>query len=450
MARVPALLLGMLLGLSLAGPVSAALLSMEINGVITPATADEVEGLLDAARTRGAEAVLLLLSTPGGSADATERILTAIEGSPASGPPVPVIAYVPPGSRAFSAGAFLLLGSHVAAMAEGTATGAATPIAFGAEGVSPVERKVVNAFAARMRGLAELRGRNATAAEKFVSEGASLTAKEAVAQGLVDLVAPDQAALLKSLNGREVRVAGQNITLRTEGVPVEHRSPGLRVRALGVLGDPQVSSLLLLLGILALIFGLSSPGGLFPEVGGAIAILLALYGLGVIGASGVSFLLLLIGVALLVAEIFIAGTHGALLVGGLISIAFGLLFLPRSPASAPAPTGFFASPDWWYTFLAMVVATTTLVGGFFAFGLTRALQLRRKRATTGEEGLVGEEGEVATPLEPEGQVKLQGELWQARLQNGGGASGSGGPLVPGEKVVVVGRKGLTLLVRRKD
>ncbi len=439
-SAAPVLLGAALLVLSVAAPASAAILSAEVDGVITPATADEVGGLLDAARTRGAEAVLLLLNTPGGSADATERMLTAIEQSP-----VPVIAYVPPGARAFSAGAFLLLGSHVAAMSEGTATGAATPVAIGAEGVSPVERKVVNAFAARMRGLAELRGRNATVAEQFVSEGTSLTAKEAASRGLVDIVAPDQAALLKALNGRGVRVAGQNVTLRTDGVAVEYRPPGLRTRALGVLGDPQVASLLLLLGILALIFGLSSPGGMFPEVGGAIAILLALYGLGVIGASGASVLLLLAGVALIVAELFIGGTHGALLAGGLVSIALGLLFLPRAPGIAPAPTGFFASPEWWGAFLWTTVAATALVGGFFGFALTRALQLRRKAATTGEEELIGAVAEVATPLAPggpEGQVNLRGELWRARLD-------SGEPAGAGARVKVLKREGLTLVVKKE-
>jgi membrane-bound serine protease (ClpP class) len=434
-----ALLLGALLVLALGTPPAAAtILSTEISGVITPATAEELEGLLETARARNAEALLLLLNTPGGSADATERMLTALERST-----VPVVAYVPPGSRAFSAGAFLLLGSHVAAMAEGTATGAATPVAFSSEGVSAVEKKVVNAFAARMRGLAELRGRNATAAEAFVSEGSSLTAREALGRGLVDFVASDGAALLKVLDGRTVRAGGQNATLRTEGVAVEHHAPGLRARALAVLGDPQVASLLLMLGILALIFGLSNPGGIFPEVGGAIAILLALYGLGVVGASGASVLLLVVGVALLVAEIFIAGTHGALLAGGLISITLGLLFIPRAPGAAPGPTGFFASPEWWHTFLWTTVAATALVGAFFGFALTRALQLRRKRATTGEEELLGAEAEAATPLEPEGQVKLHGELWQARLQEGQRHAAAG------ERVVVEGRKGLTLLVRRK-
>lgn len=438
MARIAASLFVALLGLSLAGPAAAAVLSTEVSGVITPATADEVERLLDTARARGAEAVLLVLNTPGGSADATERMLTVIESSP-----IPVVAYVPPGARAFSAGAFLLLGSHAAAMAEGTATGAATPIAIGAGGVSPVERKIVNAFAARMRGLAELRGRNATAAERFVSEGYSLTAREASAQGLVDLLAPDEASLLRALDGRTMRVAGQNVTLHTAGVPVEPHPPGLRSRVLGVLGDPQVASLLLMLGILALILGLSHPGGLIPEVGGAVAVLLALYGLGVIGASGTSVLLLLVGVALLVAELFTGGTHGALLAGGLVSITLGLLFLPRAPAAAPAPTGFFASPDWWHTFLLTVVAATALVGGLFGFALTRALQLRRMKATTGEEELMGADAEVATALSPEGQIKIRGELWQAR------AAETGEPLAPGAKVVVVGREGLTLLVRKR-
>lgn len=431
--------LALLAFILVAGHAAASILSTEVSGVITPATADEVGGLLAAARVRGSEAVLLVLNTPGGSADATEKMLSAIEESG-----VPVVAYVPPGARAFSAGAFLLLGSHVAAMAEGTATGAATPVSIGAEGVSPVERKIVNAFAARMRGLAELRGRNATAAERFVSEGYSLTAREAAAQGLTDLLAPDEVSLLRALEGRAVRIAGQNATLRTAGVAVEHHPPGLRARALGVLGDPQVASLLLMLGILALLFGLSNPGGVFPEVGGALAVLLALYGLGVIGASGISVLLLVVGVALLVAEMFTAGTHGALLAGGLISITFGLLFLPRAPGTAPGPTGFFASPEWWHAFLWTTVAATALVGGFFGVAVTRALQLRRRKATTGEEGLVGEEAEVTAPLAPEGQVKLQGELWQARLRDGEG------PVTPGERVVVEGLKGLTLIVRRKN
>lgn len=416
---------------------SAAVLSTEVSGVITPATAEELEGLLARAERMGAEAVLLSLNTPGGSADATESILTAIERSP-----VPVVAYVPPGARAFSAGAFLLLGSHVAAMADGTATGAATPVAFGTDGVSPVERKVVNAFAARMRGLAELRGRNATAAEAFVLEGASLTAREALAGELIDLVAPDEGALLKAVHGRTVRVAGQNATLRTDSVPVEHHGPGLRTRALGLLGDPQVASLLFLLGLFALIFGLSNPGGVFPEVAGAVALLLALYGLGVMGASGLSILLIVVGILLIVAEVWVPATHGALLVGGILSLGLGLLFLPRSPGAEPAPSGFFISPLWWSTFLVTVAVATALVGGFFGFALTRALQLRRRRATTGEEELIGAEAQVVAPLAPEGQVRVHGELWQARLSGGGSAAA-------GERVRIVGRDGLTLLVQRQ-
>ena len=247
---------------------------LTIDGPIGPATSDYFRRAMRQARSDGARVVVLEMDTPGGLDTAMRSIIQAILNAP-----VPVIAYVAPsGARAASAGTYILYASHLAAMAPGTNLGAATPIQMGPGGGGKTEhRKVVNDAVAYIRGLAQLRGRNADWAEKAVRQAASLPAQQALKAGVVDLVAPNIATLLKRADGREVTVQGRRETLHTAGLRVVRVDPDWRARLLAVLTNPNVAYLLLLLGALGVVFEFTNPGTFLPGVAGAICLMLALY-----------------------------------------------------------------------------------------------------------------------------------------------------------------------------
>ena len=408
---------------------------LQVDGSICPAVADHIARNLALASERGAELVILRMDTPGGLDSAMRDIVKDILDAP-----VPVVTFVSPGgARAASAGTYILYASHVAAMAPATNLGAATPVKLGGmpgmpgetdgepdnnkeQDLSASERKLVNDAAAFIRGLAEERGRNAEWAEQAVREGVSLTAHEALELGVIDVVAADLADLLAQIDGREVTVRGQERKLSTDGIAIELVVPDWRSELLSVITDPNVAYILLLIGIYGLIFELSNPGTILPGVTGAIALLLALYAFQVLPINYAGLALIFLGIAFMTAEAFVP-SFGILGLGGVIAFVAGsIILLDTETLRISIP----------------LIASTALVSAaFFIWVIGRFVRLRRKKAKTGEEELLGSIGVTLQDFGKSGRVRVHSESWRARTNK---------PVKKGQRVKVVSIDGLSLTV----
>jgi membrane-bound serine protease (ClpP class) len=403
--------------------------SIQLQATIDPATQRWVSSALDDAASQHAKLAIIRLDTPGGLEDSMRAIIQDIEAAP-----MPVVVYTyPNGARAASAGAYITEAADVAAMAPETNIGSATPIAEGATGVShDLARKIVHDSAAAMRALASVHGRNAQLAQKLVNNATNLTAREAKHAGLIDVIAPNQQALLKKLDGFHVKGPKAQV-LHTAGLTVADHDMPLPYQLLEIIVNPNVSYLLILAGLAGLGIELFNPGLILPGTLGAISFLLGLYGSAQLPVNFAGVVLLLAGVAMIIAEAHLP-THGILGVSGVIALVAGGLLLYNTNSSA-----FGISP-------AVVVAVAVILGGGVAFAVQRAVTARRLPKRTGWEELVGHIGVVRQPLAPLGQVWLDGGLWAARLLDGD----ADGETAIGSRVRVESVEGLTLRVRPLD
>ena len=399
-------------------------LVLTFKGAVTPILSGYIERGIRMAEARGAEVLILQLDTPGGSAEITKEISQRMIQSR-----VPIVVYVAPArAHAGSAGTFITLAAHVAAMAPGSSIGAAAPVAGeGQELPETLMRKATNILVADIKNLAQRRGEKAMEwAAKAVEEAAAATAQEALELGVIDFIADDLDDLLRKLDGFEVQVGGEKRTLHTVGAPIEHLTLNPFEQFMNTILNPNVAFILITLGLNALLFELSSPGGYMAGIVGAICLLLGLYALGVLPVNysglffiGLAFVLFLLDIK--------APTHGALTLGGIVSFIFGTLILFNSP--------------YFRVSLPLVIGVGLATGAFFFFAVAKAVAAQRVPTVTGSEGMVGQIAEARTPLDPEGIVFVQGEWWNAVAEDG--------PVAVGEKVEVLGRDGFRLRVRKR-
>jgi membrane-bound serine protease (ClpP class) len=343
--------------------------------------------------------------------------------------PVPVTVYVSPsGARAASAGAFITLAADVAAMSPGTTIGAAHPVSLVGKQDETMNQKVVNDSAAYIRSLAERRGRNADWAEKAVRESVSLTEKEALEEGVIDLVASDIDDLLRSVEGWEIKGDG-GVTLKTEGERLVPFPMDFRRRFLDTLGDPNIAYLLLMLGMLGIFFEFSNPGAIYPGVIGSIAIILALYSLQTLPVNYAGLLLMVVAIALFIAETQVT-SFGLLSLAGVVALFIGSMMLFRSPE------------PWLRTSLKVVAPTVAFTAIFFIVILQRVVSTYRRRPTTGLEGIIDEVGEAMEDLAPSGKIFVRGEIWEARKVGEG-------EVRKDDRVRVTAASGLRLTVKKE-
>jgi len=428
---------------------------VDLTGVISPATTEFLHKALQQAQDEQASLFVIRMDTPGGLDTSMRGIIQDILASP-----VPVVTYVhPEGARAASAGTYILYASHIAAMTPATNLGAATPVSIGGGGKSPQSTdntpatetdaeentnadspspsssqpvsadasaaKAVNDAAAYIRGLAQLRGRNAEFAEQAVRQAASLSASEAYDAGVIDLVAADLDELLAQLDGRQIDLGNHNVTLSTRDAEIVHHEPGLRYRILSLLANPQVALILMMLGVYGLFYEFTSPGFGVPGVAGSICLIVALYSLHMMPINWAGVALIGLGIALMIAEALLP-SFGVFGIGGIAAFVVGGLFLmdSGSPELTPSPA------------LLVAVALVSAVVLFFIGGM--AMKSYRRPVVSGREDMLGRTATVIAARDDDAYwVEIYGERWRAL---------SATPLNPGQPVRIEQIDGLTLHV----
>jgi len=395
---------------------------LEVEGIIDSVVSGYVSKGIAVASENNAEAIVIQMDTPGGLDLAMREIIKDILESD-----VPVVVYVyPGGARAASAGSFIMMASHVAAMAPGTNVGAAHPVAIGVGGTSDVSEKIVNDAAAYIKSIAEKRKRDVDIAQGFVYNSTSVTATEAKEKGIVDIVAEDYDTLLEELHGVSVDVPSGRKTLRTRGAVIKRVPMTVSENFLHTISNPTVAYILFLAGIYGIYFELQNPGAVLPGVLGGISILLALWAFQALSVSATGIGLILFAVILFIAELY-TPTMGILAAGGIISLILGSILLINAEKEPYVRIS-----------LSVIFSTAVISALFFLYVVGLTVKTQKKKPTTGIEGMVGSTGKAKTKLDPEGSVFVHGELWQARA--------AAGSISKGKKVKVIEAENLTLVV----
>jgi membrane-bound serine protease (ClpP class) len=396
-----------------------------IDGSINPAVDDFIRESIGRAKSNGARALIIQLDTPGGLLSSTRTIVKEMLSAQ-----VPIMVHVAPsGAGAGSAGVFITMAAHIAAMAPATNIGAAHPVAGGGQEVKGVMgEKIENFTASFSETIAQKRGRNTEWAIEAVRRSVSITETEALKKNVIDIIAKDIDDLLRQADGRKVDLDGRMTTLSLKGATVVRHEMSLKQRIVNAIADPNIAYMLLMAGILGLYMEFSNPGVMFPGVTGAICLVMALISLQLLSFNYAGLILILLGIALLIGEAFMP-SFGILGIGGVISLALGSFLLFDTPNSD-------LTIDRSIIFTAVAtMATLVLAISYLVFRSQKA------KPTLGMEGLIGEIGEVRAKLSPSGKVFVHGEYWNAQTQ-------ADGQIDVGERVQIIGYDGMNLKVKR--
>jgi len=421
----------LLLSLSVSAQNTSVLL-VEITDTIDQSTVEILSESMREAERRDVQVIILLLDTPGGGLAQTFEIADMIHDSE-----IPVVGYVyPSGSPAWSAGTFILMSTHIAAMADHTIIGSCQPVQVGIEGTKLInDSKTINALVEWIQERANMYGRNETLAKEFITKNRNVNATVAKNLGVIEFVSSSIDQLLIDLDGTNITIPSGNITLETKNAEQIRYSPSFKIQILKLISNPILTSLLLMLGIFALIFGISSPG-YGAEVFGVIAILLALIGSG-FALSTLSIIFIIIGCLLLIIEIFVTPGFGIIGIGGIICLIIGSIFLiPSYPTRE-----WLISSDYMIDALTISLVFTALISIFFAFLLYKIIEIRKKKATVGT--FIGEKAKTIDRITPDslGYVRFKGEYWQARSDT---------TIEPNIKVIIVGKDETILIVKPRE
>ncbi|MDN5941967.1 MAG: nodulation protein NfeD [Nitrospira sp.] len=392
------------------------------DGVINPVAAEYLHDALDSAQESNAQALIIRLNTPGGLDTSMRLIIKDITGAA-----IPVVVYVSPSSgRAASAGVFITMAAHVAAMAPGTNIGAAHPVAMGgAEMDKAMKEKVENDSVAYIKSIAEQRGRNVAWAEDAVRKSLSVTEREALKLKVIDLVANELPGLLKQLDGRAIPLQSGQTVLRTTDATVREFPMGLRLELLKTLSDPNIAYLLMTIGTIGIMAELYNPGAILPGIVGAISLILAFYSLQSLPVNYAGVLLFLLGIVFFILEATVT-SYGLLAIGGVVAMLLGSMMLIKTDVE-------FLQISW-----SVILPVVALTAAFSLFMVGMGVRAMRRRPATGREEMVGLVGIVKTALTPRGQLAIHGELWEAISDR---------PLQPGDKAEVIRVDGLRLHVK---
>ncbi|MBI5463326.1 MAG: nodulation protein NfeD [Ignavibacteriales bacterium] len=406
--------------------LSQTVVSLRIDGTINPAAAGYVARGIESAKEKRASCAILELNTPGGLLKSTRVIVSSILASP-----IPVVVFVSPGgAHAGSAGVFITLAAHIAAMAPGTNIGAAHPVSAQGPMDSTMNEKATNDAAAFIRSIAEKRHRNLAWAEKAVTRSLSITETEALKEKVIDLIAQDLSDLLQKIDGKRVLLGRDTVAVRTTNATIERIEMSWAEKLLDILSDPNIAYILFLLGIYGLLFELYNPGAIFPGIVGVISIILAFYSMHTLPINYAGVALIVFAIILFVLEIKIV-SHGLLALGGILSLVLGAMMLIRPESELE-----FIAISW-----TVIITSAGLTAFFFLFVIGLGLRAQRLQPSTGIEGLVGQVAEAATKLDPTGTVRVHGELWKAESTTGMVRAGS--------KVTIHSIENLTLKVQQK-
>lgn len=396
-----------------------------LDGAINPAAADYISYGIEQSVKLNAECLVIRLNTPGGLLESTRTIVSDILQSP-----VPVVVYVsPPGSRAASAGVFVTLSAHIAAMAPGTNIGAAHPVSLQGQMDSTMTEKVTNDAAAFIRTISEKRNRNIIWAEDAVRKSISITETEALKDSVVDLIASNMNDLLNKINDKKIQTVSGESVLLTKNARVIYLDMSFQQKLLSLLSDPNIAYILMMLGFYGLLFELYNPGSIFPGVIGVISLVLAFYSMQTLPINYAGLALIIFGVVLFVIELKVP-SHGLLTIGGIVSLLLGSLMLIKTDSG-------FNVLRVSGGVIATVVILTVL---FFTFAIGLGIKAQTKKPTTGLEGMINEIGEAITDLNPDGSVKVHGEIWKAESIEGNIPGGS--------KIIVTEVSNLKLKIKK--